>query len=329
MSAACAAARGLGERVSNAPSNRPTPRYVPANDLRLVSDEGADAPLDIGEGFELLRRAHAPGWTGITIDEVATVKPGSLISESTHLIGITVAGSCALGLRADGRPFAGELSPGVSAIVPAGLLVEHSCEAPIRSALVWVPTTVTEQALQEMFSVPENVPELRPAFFIRDDFVERLCALMAEELQRPAHPAQALIFDGATHALAAHMLRAFGTIGDRRLRRAPNEMSKHSLRAVKQYMDDNLHEHVSLSDLAGVAGVSRFHFIRVFRLSTGKTPMAYLERSRIRRATTLLRERELTVSEIAHLVGFADQSHFSRRFKRHVGATPTAFRRAI
>jgi AraC family transcriptional regulator len=106
-------------------------------------------------------------------------------------------------------------------------------------------------------------------------------------------------------------------------------MSKHSLRAVKQYMDDNLHEHVSLSDLAGVAGVSRFHFIRVFRLSTGKTPMAYLERSRIRRATTLLRERELTVSEIAHLVGFADQSHFSRRFKRHVGATPTAFRRAI
>jgi AraC family transcriptional regulator len=87
-------------------------------------------------------------------------------------------------------------------------------------------------------------------------------------------------------------------------------------------------EPIGLGELAAIAHVSRFHFTRLFKRSTGLTPMAYVERSRIRQAQDLLRMAELPLSEVALVVGFADQSHFTRRFHRHVGCTPAAFARA-
>jgi AraC family transcriptional regulator len=87
-------------------------------------------------------------------------------------------------------------------------------------------------------------------------------------------------------------------------------------------MHDHIQKHIALDELSHVAGVSRFHFGRLFRASTGMTPMRYLESCRIELARKLLRERILSMAEIAIAVGCADQSHFIKRFRRHAGCTP-------
>jgi AraC family transcriptional regulator len=100
-----------------------------------------------------------------------------------------------------------------------------------------------------------------------------------------------------------------------------------TLRRVKAYIEDHIGQRISLDELARQAGVSRFHFARQFRLSTGESPMGYLRRVRIERSKSILQERETTIAEVAARLGFSDQSHFTRIFGRLVGVSPGSFAR--
>jgi len=74
--------------------------------------------------------------------------------------------------------------------------------------------------------------------------------------------------------------------------------------------------------------LSRFHFARAFKQSEGLTPHGLVLERRLAKARELLIRTSLSLSEIASAVGFADQSHFTRRFREVVGASPGQFRRA-
>jgi len=84
-------------------------------------------------------------------------------------------------------------------------------------------------------------------------------------------------------------------------------------------------EPLPLALLASVAGMSRYHFLRRFRDTVGMTPHAWQIDLRIRRARVLL-EQGLPLADVAAQLGFADQSHFQRAFKRRVAATPAEYR---
>ncbi|HDS1694960.1 MULTISPECIES: AraC family transcriptional regulator [unclassified Pseudomonas] len=82
---------------------------------------------------------------------------------------------------------------------------------------------------------------------------------------------------------------------------------------------------LSLEVLAREAGLGRYQLIRAFRAATGFTPHAYLLNARVNRGRQLLSEG-LALAEVAYQLGFADQSHFQRVFKAHVGVTPGQYR---
>ena len=100
------------------------------------------------------------------------------------------------------------------------------------------------------------------------------------------------------------------------------------LRRVRAHVDANLESNIDLADLAAVANLSRCHFARAFKQSVGATPHDYLVQRRLERAQELLADTEMPLAEIALATGFSDQSHFSRRFREHLNASPSAFRRA-
>jgi AraC-like DNA-binding protein len=106
-------------------------------------------------------------------------------------------------------------------------------------------------------------------------------------------------------------------------------LPRYKLRRVMSYVDARLNGPISLDDLAGVAGVSRFHFHRQFRKTVGVTPREYVLRARIERAKGLLTESDLTVGEVSGAVGFADQSHFCNVFRRLTTMTPRGFRNSM
>lgn len=92
------------------------------------------------------------------------------------------------------------------------------------------------------------------------------------------------------------------------------------------WMDEYSHRAIDLEAAAREAGLSLFHFLRTFTKVLGVTPHQYLLRSRLRRAATLLAERERSVTDIAFDVGFNDLSNFVRTFHRAAGLSPRRFR---
>ena len=109
--------------------------------------------------------------------------------------------------------------------------------------------------------------------------------------------------------------------------RLPRGLSRRALTRACSFIAENLGERFTLDDLARQAGVSRFHFARLFRVSTGESPMAYLLKSRIERAKQMLLLDDRPVCEIAAALGFCDQSHLTRTFRRLTGMTPREFAR--
>lgn len=83
---------------------------------------------------------------------------------------------------------------------------------------------------------------------------------------------------------------------------------------------------VSLADLATCTGMDRYAMIRAFRNATGLTPHAWQLNRRINLARERLGQGQ-PLAEVAHALGFADQSHFQRLFKAHAGVTPGRYRR--
>jgi AraC family transcriptional regulator len=127
-------------------------------------------------------------------------------------------------------------------------------------------------------------------------------------------------------ALCAHLLRSYtNVVGIEERSTATVDVAAVG-RAIA-YIEDNPDRAISLRELAAAAGLSRFHFSRLFKRHLGLSPAKYVECARIEQAKALIVNAEMSLANIAHAVGFADQSHFSRRFRVHAGRTPAAFAR--
>lgn len=98
------------------------------------------------------------------------------------------------------------------------------------------------------------------------------------------------------------------------------------LRKVLSYIGEHLTEDLKLGDLADVAGMSKYHFSRLFKEAVGVPPYRYVVQQRIEAAQNLLLQTDLSVSQITLETGFRNQSHFSTAFRESTGMTPLAFR---
>jgi AraC family transcriptional regulator len=168
--------------------------------------------------------------------------------------------------------------------------------------------------------------DLRNEFRLPDRFIGDLALLFRVELRRAAHPAQTLIADGLALALTGHLLGHYSSLRDPPAERVPSG-TRPAVRRALEYLHANPAARHSLEDLASAAGLSKHHFARAFRAQVGMPPGSYVERLRIDQAKRLLRtDPDATVAEIAHGLGFADHSHFTRRFRKWVGQSPSSFR---
>jgi AraC family transcriptional regulator len=98
-----------------------------------------------------------------------------------------------------------------------------------------------------------------------------------------------------------------------------------AVRRATKFIDANLGQRMGLPKIAAAAGLSPFHFGRLFKQTTGLSPHQYLLERRISAAKEMLRTQRFSAAEIAAELGFYDQSHFSQVFKRNVGMTPRQF----
>jgi AraC family transcriptional regulator len=104
--------------------------------------------------------------------------------------------------------------------------------------------------------------------------------------------------------------------------RSRAELPADLLAMVLDHIDCHLESKLSLGELAAMAHFSPFHFARLFKQSTGVAVHQWVIERRVLRSRQLLEEGELTIAEVASVVGFADQSHLARHFKLRFQVTP-------
>jgi AraC-like DNA-binding protein len=179
------------------------------------------------------------------------------------------------------------------------------------------------------------------SFQLAPDFVESLGAptaawrtgsmppltelmVLGELAQSSADGRSDVGLDEAGLALVGRFLNLFGA------RKPSASTAADRRRAVESalWLDAHSHEDVDLDAAAKQAGLSPFHFLRMFSRVLGVTPHQYLVRSRLRRAARLLAEEDRAITDIAFDVGFADLSNFVRSFRRAAGVSPRGFRNA-
>jgi AraC-like DNA-binding protein len=132
--------------------------------------------------------------------------------------------------------------------------------------------------------------------------------------------------DGKPHGLSGPCPAAMGIIGvPARKWRTRADLYAQLLQARK-YMDTCPLDSPRLQDFATEAGVSVHHFLRLFHEVNGVTPLQYLTARRVKVAQGLLKNTELSVSEIAVEVGLSGPSALGRLFRRHVGCSSTEYR---
>jgi len=103
---------------------------------------------------------------------------------------------------------------------------------------------------------------------------------------------------------------------------------RRAIRIAKEFIDQGLSRNISLTEIAGAAGLPAYRLYRGFEKSTGMTPHAYQRQARIRLAVNMIRVGR-PLSDVAFATGFADQSHLNRWFRRMLGVTPGAYQQAM
>ena len=116
--------------------------------------------------------------------------------------------------------------------------------------------------------------------------------------------------------------------GRERTARAPSAADRRRAVEAALWIDAHSDRRINLERGAREAGLSPFHFLRVFSAVLGVTPHQYLVRSRLRHAARLLADEDRNVTDVAYDVGFADLSNFVRTFHRAAGVSPLGFRHA-
>lgn len=111
------------------------------------------------------------------------------------------------------------------------------------------------------------------------------------------------------------------------IRNSLNKKNHKEIQTVKNFMKVNYHKNITLDDLVELVHINKFYLIRIFKQEVGMSPIDYLIHVRIDEAQKMLRNTNIAIADIAHLVGFQSPSHFSKTFRELSNLTPSQYRR--
>jgi AraC family transcriptional regulator len=216
------------------------------------------------------------------------------------------------------------LSRGHITIVPAGLVHGGSNPEPSAWTSIYLKPSLIAQAAADLLN-PDSV-EIIPQIELDDS---QICHVV-EALEAEIHDgfgSGRLFGESLGIALAGRLLARYA-VKPLTAREYRGGMPKYLLRRTVDYMQSNLGADLRLAELAANVDMSRWHFCRMFKQSTGLSPHQYLMRERVDAAMTRLGSTQADMEKIAAELGFSDQSHFITVFRRFAGVTPTQYNKA-
>jgi AraC family transcriptional regulator len=195
---------------------------------------------------------------------------------------------------------------------------------PFEAMLVFLELPLLQRALEEVFGADAEHAHLRDVSGFNDVALDSFIAALRDELMR--EQASPLLVQGLAQAIAIHLARNYALKVEESHSGSPS-LPGYKLRQITEWMTEHAAEDLNLDRLAAQAGLSKFHFHRLFKSALGVAPARYHINLRMDEARRLLRETKKSVVDVALDVGYANPSHFAQLFRRETGLTPSDYRR--
>jgi AraC family transcriptional regulator len=267
-------------------------------------------------------------WTGATIEEWQQTVPGER-SEGfllRHVIAVPTGAPSIVQIRwSGGRWKTYALNATFVQIMPA-----------LRPyAITWNPITTVLVEMSPCFVTSvgggssRGPIELHPNGALHDDVISHLVLALREEARTDC-PLGQTYGETLTVALAAHLVRHYSEAATRFGGESSSSrgMSDAVLRRVLDYINEHIATEIRLDQIADLARLDLYRFIRSFTRLVGMPPHHYIIQRRVGLSKELLNNSRLPLAVIAHRCGFATPSHFTSTFRRLAGITPSAYRQS-
>ena len=228
--------------------------------------------------------------------------------------------------RRDGKAFVkGMTRPGTVTLIPAGSSSRWDIYQPLSVVQLYLPQATLVRVAQEAATAAPGDFVERTAH--PDAITARLLLSASDALE--GHAAlDALFRHQLTDLLATRLIAAYSGSQPRFEPVIGGLSPKVLARAIERLRSDSDAD-VSLAALAADAGVSRFHFCRAFKESTGLSPHAWLRQHRLEQAMNMLRDADASIVSVAAALGYSSQTAFAAAFRKMTGETPSEWRRRM
>lgn len=243
-------------------------------------------------------------------------------------IAVLVRGLSTVTRRAAGTCQRTEAVRGTVWLCPAGLREDFiTVSQDITEVLhVYLPSQPFSALANDYSSQGFRTASLRYEAGFRDPLLEGIAEAILSEMQTETSTGR-LLAESLACCLAARLLQSHS---DASLKLPPRAVEKgldrRRLQRVLEFVEAHLESDISVVDLASTAALSRFHFTRAFKATTGKTPRQHVSERRLKLAKSLLARNGRSLIEIALACNFSSQANFSRAFRRATGVTPGEYR---
>jgi AraC family transcriptional regulator len=224
------------------------------------------------------------------------------------------------------RRYTGLYTKGDISVTPANIPASYRAEGEDHYFHVEIPAQFLQSVAHSTAELDPDRLELVTEFRVRDPQLEQTLLLLRSELHKGGGWVGQLYVESLANVLAVHLLRQYST-AQPRIALYEGGLGDRKILQISEYIHAHLDQSIKLADLADVAGMSQFHFSRLFKQSMGISPHQYLLQQRVEQAKQLLKGSKLAIAEIALQCGFNSQSHLSKHFREAIGMTPSDYRK--
>jgi AraC family transcriptional regulator len=280
-------------------------------------------PLPITSGTSLLATTPLPSVNGLNLDRLSM--PESEMPEvivPDHLLTLQLSPPHLLETWEEGH--LKQISKGIGSVTlaPSGFRFRGRWDREVEILVLTLKPAVIAKCAIELYD--SNQPELIRSINQSDPQIWHIGLTLEAEF-REGNPNGQYFWESLTNAIAVRLLKHYSAF-ETKIHSYSGGLSPHQLRHAIKYINDNLNLDLSLTVLATMLGISLYYFERLFKQSVGFTPHQYILRCRIEKAKQLLRTTQLSILEITEQVGYKNQSHFSKLFRKLTGVSPRAYR---
>lgn len=280
-------------------------------------------------GTDLVETSRSVGWTALLVERRRCCSAARDIwlrpTSDLHLV-VQLDGRQQIESLSRGRWSMGQYEAGAVGMTASGEgpRLRSYCDKPFELAHLFLPLVTIEQAAEALRRAGRRAaPAALSALVVEDPLIAQTVYSLLRAVRAGAID---LYAQQAANWLATHLLLFHGGAQEpSRVSRADCLRDRRLARAVA-LARARFAEPLSLDALASEAGLSKFHFVRLFRQRVGVSPHGFIIAERMAAARKLLAQTDLQVSEVACRTGYAGVVQFSAAFRKHVGITPSAYR---